>query len=57
MFKTFMKRLDGKKSYIVAIATATFAILGVLLGQLEVKEGIELLLGSGALASLRNALE
>lgn len=57
MFKSLEKKVDGKKTYIVAIATAVFAVLGVLLGKLEVKEAVELLLGSGALASLRHAIE
>lgn len=52
-----MDKVDGKKTYIIAVATAVFAVLGVVLGKMSVKEALELLLGSGALASLRNALE
>ncbi len=57
MLKTFMNKMNGKKSYIIAIATAVFAILGIVLGKMSLKEGLELLLGSGAVAALRNAME
>lgn len=49
--------LQGKKTYIVAVATVVFAVAGVIVGQLSIKEAIELVLGGGALASLRKALE
>lgn len=47
---------SGKKTYIVAIATLVFAVAGVFLGQLDVKEAIELVLGALGVASLRHGM-
>jgi hypothetical protein len=48
--------LQGKKTYIVAVALILFAVTGIYTGQLTVKEAVELL-GLGAIgATIRKAL-
>lgn len=51
-----MEKVSGKKTYLVAIATLLFAVTGVLLGKLEFKEAIELVLGALGIASLRHGM-
>ena len=57
MFKTLAKKIDGKKSYALAIALAVYAVLGVVLGKVSLKEAIDLLFGAGAISTLRHAIE
>ncbi len=52
-----MNILNGKKSYLIAIATIVYAVAGVLLGNMSMDEAIKLVLASGALASLRHSVE
>lgn len=47
--------LQGKKSYIISILTAIFAIAGYITGNLTTEQAITLLLGAGGLSSLRAA--
>lgn len=49
--------LAGKKSYLLAIATALYAILGYGLGYLDFNGMVNLLIGSGAIATLRAGIE
>lgn len=49
--------LAGKKTYIVAFLTIAYAIGGYLTGTVPVTDVVELLLGGGGLASLRNAIK
>ncbi|GEM_PF-6208624 len=45
--------LAGKKSYLLAIATAIYALLGYALGYQDFDGMVKFLIGSGAIASLR----
>jgi len=49
--------LQGKKTYLVSLVTVVWAIVGVVLGQLETTVAVNLVLGSGAIAALRNAIK
>ncbi|MDE1866133.1 MAG: hypothetical protein KGI08_00280 [Thaumarchaeota archaeon] len=49
--------LQGKKSYIIAGLTFIYAIIGVVIGQIDVNTAIQLVLASGAVASLRAAIK
>ena len=48
--------LKGKKTYILSIALVLYAVSGLLVGRLSVKEVIDLLFGSGFMATLRAAI-
>ena len=48
--------LRGKKAYIIAGATAAYAVLGYALGYLDGAQAISLLKDSGGLAALRAAI-
>ncbi|MEK6881552.1 MAG: hypothetical protein AABY22_18160 [Nanoarchaeota archaeon] len=51
-----MERLQGKKSYIISGATAVYAVLGLVLGYLDMNQTIQLLLAAGALVGVKSAL-
>jgi hypothetical protein len=46
----------GKKTFIVAGATAAYAALGFALGHLDAPEALRLILESGMIAALRDAI-
>lgn len=46
--------LKGKKTYGIALATVIFAVSGAATGQFSWQHAWELILGSGAIASLRH---
>lgn len=50
------QKLQGKKTYIIAVLTVIYAILGVILGKFDINTAIGLVLGAGGLAALRNAV-
>jgi hypothetical protein len=47
--------LRGKKSFIIAILAAIYAIIGVVLGKISPADCINLLFGASALAAIRAA--
>jgi uncharacterized membrane protein len=49
--------LAGKKTYILAIALFAYAIGGALTGHLSWNEALNLIFGSGIVASLRLAID
>jgi len=49
--------IDGKKSYLIAVATLGYVAFGMLSGHMSLDEGIKLALASGALATLRHGIE
>lgn len=49
--------LEGKKTFIIAGLTLVYAIIGVILGHIDVNTAIQLVLASGALVSLRSAIK
>lgn len=48
--------IDGKKTYLVALGFAVFAVLGFALHQFDVTQMINYLLEAGALVGIRSAL-
>lgn len=48
--------LDGKKTYIVAGLTILYAIVGLLIGQLQVSQAIELILAGLGGIGIRSAI-
>ena len=50
---SFMK---GRKSYCVAVGMICYAVLGVVLGQLEMQEAITLALEGAGISALRNGI-
>lgn len=48
--------MSGYKTYILAILGALYAISGFFTGHLDANTAIELLLGSGGLATLRHGI-
>ena len=48
--------LRGKKSYCVAVGMICYAVLGVVLGQLEMQEAITLALEGAGISALRNGI-
>lgn len=57
LIKNITEKYSGYKTYVVAIATLLFAVTGVLLGKLEFKDAVELVLGALGLASLRHSIK
>ena len=51
-----LKKLQGKKTYIVAVATICYALGGAVAGFIEINQAIMLILGSGLFAGLRAGL-
>jgi len=49
--------LKGKKSYIVAVLTLVYAVAGFFIGELDANAAVQLVLASGALAAVRNAIK
>ena len=45
---------NGKKTYIVAIATLAYAAFGLISGNLDWNQAANLIFGAGGLAALRN---
>jgi hypothetical protein len=52
-----MDKLNGYKTYAIAGATLLYAIGGAVSGHLTADQAIQLVLGSGAIASLRHGIE
>ena len=50
-------RINGLKSYLLAVAIAIYAILGYVLGYHELQKSVELLLGAGVVGALRHAIK
>jgi hypothetical protein len=48
--------LQGKRTHIIAIATAIYALLGMLLGFVTPEAGVPLILGSLGLSGLRSGV-
>ena len=46
----------GRKSYAVAIGMIAYAVLGVLMGQLELDQAITLVLEGAGIGALRNGI-
>lgn len=46
-------KFSGKKSYLVAAATAVYAIAGAVAGIIDWKHALELILGAAGLGALR----
>lgn len=53
----FIESLKGSKTYIVAVLTALYAILGFNLGHLDANTTVQLLLAAAGLAGLRGGIE
>lgn len=51
-----MDKINGYKSYIVAGATLLYALGGAVSGHLTPDQAIQLVLASGAVASLKHAI-
>lgn len=49
--------LQGYKTYTVAVITIVYAVSGYFLGYLDGNAMIQLILGSGLIAGLRNAIK
>jgi hypothetical protein len=49
-------KLKGKKSYIVSVLAIGLGVLGVATGEMTWIQGIEFILGGGALAAARDAI-
>ena len=47
----------GKKTYAVAVLTVVYAVSGYFIGKVETDTAIQLVLGSGLFAALRNAIK
>jgi hypothetical protein len=54
--KKLLTLLDGKKTYLVALAMAAYAILGLALGKLDSEVAYQLMLEAAAFAGLRKGL-
>ena len=50
-------KLDGNKTYLVAIATIIYAAVGWYLGHLDMQEALALLSTSGLVGFLRHGVE
>lgn len=51
-----MSSVDGYKTYIIAACTLLYALMGFITGNLDANTAIQLVLGSGAIATLRHAI-
>jgi len=51
-----LKVLEGKKTYIVAVATICYALGGMVAGYIEPSIGIPLILAALGISSLRNSV-
>lgn len=49
--------INGKKSYLLAIATIVYAISGVVTNHLTFHEAVNLVIASGAIATLRHGID
>lgn len=56
MLKKIVSELQGKKSYIVALALISYAFLGVYTGQLSQQEAIVLVFNGLGLGALRASI-
>ncbi|MGR3303794.1 MAG: hypothetical protein ACUZ8I_15015 [Candidatus Scalindua sp.] len=52
-----MEFLQGKKSYLVALAAVVWAVYNVWTGSMTVDVAVNYVLGGGALMSVKSALE
>jgi len=52
-----MELLPGKKTFLVALLMAAYAVVGVIIGQLDSEQALQLLLEAGGLAALRQAVK
>ena len=48
--------INGKKSYILAIALVLYAVGGVISGNLSIYDAIGILFGGGAVATIKHAV-
>jgi len=53
----FATILEGKKTFIIALAMLAYATLGLLLGKIPEEQVIQLILEALGLAALRNAIK
>lgn len=51
-----MNKIDGKKTYGIAVLTAAFGLLGMLLGKFDLQTGMNYLLAAGGMIGFRSAL-
>jgi hypothetical protein len=51
-----LQRVDGRKTYIIAGLTVAYGIIGLIIGQLEATEGIQVVLAGLAAFGFRSAL-
>ena len=51
-----LERVDGNKTYVIALLTVLYAVVGVFIGQLTWEHAIELALAGLAAAGFRSAL-
>lgn len=49
--------LSGKKTYILSVVAAIYGISGFFGGFLEANQAVEIVLGSGLFAALRNGIK
>ena len=49
--------LKGKKTYLVSLLMVAFAVIGVVIGQVETQKAMEIALEGLGLAGLRNAVK
>jgi hypothetical protein len=52
-----LDKISGYKTYAIAIATLAYAVGGVATKHLTLDQAIQLVLASGAVASLRHGIE
>ena len=54
---SLMKKIDGNKTYVVALAMAAYAGLGLWLGNMDQAAATEILMQAAGLAGLRHAVD
>jgi uncharacterized ion transporter superfamily protein YfcC len=52
--KKLIKFLEGKKTFLIALGTVLYAVIGSILGYVDQQMATELVLGALGLASLRS---
>lgn len=49
--------LNGKKTYLIMIATLLFSVLGMLIGKIDYSTGVMMILGALGMGGLRDAIK
>lgn len=52
-----MQFLQGKKSYLIGAATFVYGLLGFLLGEMDINQAAQFVLGGAGLAALRAGMK